>query len=325
MTTSLRFIGPAGRLGGRRHKNTQRVITRLKSFLVGAGSTEIFPITLVDNTLAKRLGISETAVKLINPLSEEMAVIRPNMIISMLPVIKRNLNFKEKDLFLFEIGDIYQPSEKSLPSQKERLIIAMTGFETPVFWGENQRKRDIYSMKGLLEDIADHFGLGRVKLSPAAHFAFEQSLSFEVYIGEVMLGHAGQLSKECRSSAEIKSEVYLVELDLEKIIDIVHESSEAQGLDRFPSADRDIAIIVDENVKAGDILAEINSNSNGLAGDVWIFDMYRGKNIPQNKKSLAFGIKYRLMDRTLTDREVDEAHNRITNALKAKFKAELRS
>ena len=86
-----------------------------------------------------------------------------------------------------------------------------------------------------------------------------------------------------------------------------------------------MAIIVDDKMKAEEIRSEIMKSSDGLAGEVWIFDLYRGKNIPAGKKSLAFGIRYRLPNRTLTDEEVDEVHDRIAANLKAKFGAELRS
>ena len=104
----------------------------------------------------------------------------------------------------------------------------------------------------------------------------------------------------------------------------VPEVIETKELDRFPSADRDIAIIINENVRSEDIRNEILRISNGLASEVRIFDLYRGKNIPENKKSLAFGIKYRLRDRTLTDSEVDTVHEKIAEVLAAKFDAELR-
>jgi phenylalanyl-tRNA synthetase beta chain len=112
---------------------------------------------------------------------------------------------------------------------------------------------------------------------------------------------------------------------MDKIVELIPKSLETKELDRYPSADRDIAVIIDEVVNAEEIRSEIISCSDGLAGDVAIFDLYRGKNIPPDKKSLAFSIKYRLPDRTLTDEEVDRVHGKIAGALKEKFGAKLRS
>ena len=303
-----------------------RIGERLRSYLVGAGATEIFPLSLVDSRTTEKFGISDSAIKLINPISEEMAVVRPNLILSMLPIIRRNLNFREKDLFLFELGNVYHPAGKGkLPLQETNLIIAMTGLESSVFWGGRPRTRDLFSLKGMVESLADYLQIGPVKLKPAAHFAFEQIRSFDVYFNETLLGHLGQLSEKGCSIADIKEEVYLTELSFEKMANLVPETLSMRELDRFPSADRDIAIIVDDSVPFEDIRQAIASNGGGLVDAVWIFDLYRGRNIPKGKKSLAYGIKFRLPDRTLTDEEVDEAQRMIISALKEKFGAQLRS
>jgi phenylalanyl-tRNA synthetase beta chain len=316
---------PGGALGAE-ETEMQRITGRVKAYLTGAGGTEIFTLTLVDSLLTRRLGLMESSVTVMNPLSEEMAVVRPSMLVSILPVIRRNINFKEKDLFLYEIGDIYLPSDgEELPVQKNNLAIALSGNELPVFWGYPPKKSDFYTLKGIIETLADYLKLGNCTIRPANHFAFEQSRSFEVYIGENNIGHLGLLSENCRSAADIKEDVLFAELDMDKIVELIPKSLEAKELDRFPSADRDIAIIIDGAVRAEEIRTEIINRSDGLAGDVAIFDLYCGKNIPTHKKSLAFSIKYRLPDRTLTDEEVDRVHGKIAGALKEKFGAELRS
>lgn len=316
---------PGGALGAAESR-PEKIIHKIKSYLTGAGGTELFPSTLVDLSMVRRFGLSDSSVGIMNPLSEEMAVVRPNMILSILPVIRRNINFKEKDLFLYEIGNIYLPSDtEDLPIQKSMLAIALTGFEAPVFWGEEQRKSDLYTLKGIIENLFEYLKLPSPIIKPGEHFAFETGRSFELYNNNEKVGHFGMTSGICLSIADIKGEVFIAELDLDVIISLVPESLTAVELDRYPSADRDMAIIVDENMKAEEIRSEIIKTAGGLAGDVWIFDLYRGKNIPKGKKSLAFGIRYRLPDKTLTDEEVDDVHDRIAVGLKAKFGAELRS
>ena len=303
-----------------------RLMERVKSYLVGAGGIEIFPTTLVDSRMVERFGLRQSAVRLVNPLSEELSVVRPNLILSMLPVIRRNLNFKEKDLFLFELGSVYVPTGKGqLPRQATSLIIAMTGMERPVFWNDNPPPRDLFSLKGTLECLADFLGIGPLSLKPGSHFAFEEARSFEVYIGEDMAGDLGRMSVKAGSIADIKADVYLAELDFEKLTELVPDSPPMTELDRFPSADRDIAIIVDEEAQAEDIRKLIFASGDGLVSSVIVFDLYRGRNIPAGKKSLAFAIKFRSPDGTLTDQEVDEAQNRILKALEERFKAVLRS
>ncbi|MEE9553357.1 MAG: phenylalanine--tRNA ligase subunit beta [candidate division Zixibacteria bacterium] len=299
---------------------------KTRSYLSGLGAMEIFPLTLVDSKMTEKFGLADSAVKIMNPLSEEMAVVRPNLILSMLSVVRRNINYKENDLFLFEIGNYYSLSaDGKLPEQKTALIIAQTGLESPIFWDSKPRARDLFSLKGAIENLADFLNLGNVELRPASHFAFEQTRSFEVYINNIAVGYIGKLSKKGGSIADIKTDVFMAELDFDIIVRMVPQSLEAIQLARFPSADRDIAIVVADSVKSDDIKKTITESGGGLVDEVWIFDLYKGKNIDKGKKSLAFGIKYRRPDRTLTDEEVDEMHKKISGALEEEHGATLRS
>ena len=304
-----------------------RAITgKMRSYLVGSGATEIFPITLVDSRITEHFRLADFAVRIMNPLSEEMAVVRPSLILSAFPVIRRNFGFKEKDLYLFEIGNYYMHMGKGkLPAQKTALLIAQTGFESPVFWDGKPRQRDLFSLKGVIENIADYFKMGGVELKPAGHFAFELTRSFAVYINNTPVGHLGKLSREGCAIADIKGDVYLAEIEFDRFIELIPESLAASELARFPSADRDIAVIVADNVKSEEIKLSIIETGGEIVDDVWVFDLYKGKNIPDGFKSLAYGIRYRLSARTLTDEEVDQVHGKIADALKGKFGAQLRS
>jgi phenylalanyl-tRNA synthetase beta chain len=304
---------------------SENLVDKFRSYLVGYGASEIFPLTLGDLRLAEKLGIIDDSVRLVNPISEEMGVARPNLILTILPVIRRNFGFRETDLTLFEIGSVYHPAGPGkLPTQSTHLALAISGLEFPVFWGEKRRPRDLFSLKGILEDLADYFQAPTLTLNPAQYFAFEKDHSFEVYLGSRRLGYMGKLSSAASDAAEIKQPVFLAELDFEEFMAAVPETIVTMELARFPSADRDIAIVVDETFMASEIEEEIKEAGTGLVDEIWIFDLYRGKNIPSGKKSLAFGIKYRLPDRTLTDEEVSEVHARITASLKKRFGAELR-
>jgi phenylalanyl-tRNA synthetase beta chain len=316
---------PGGALITPEYKN-HKVIEKVRAYLVGAGLTEIFPVTLGDARLASKLGQLETCVKLLNPISEEMSVARPTLILTMLPIIRRNLNFRERNLSLFEIGDVYLAGagRGRLPDQRMHLIIGMCGAEFPDFWGAKWRPRDIYSLKGLVEDLASHLQIGQVEIKPGDHFAFERGLSFSISIGGKVIGYSGRLSREAAEAAEIKESVIIAELDFESLIEMVPDAKAARELAKFPSADRDIAIVVDEDIAALEIESEIREAGGGLIDEAWIFDLYKGKNIPSGRKSLAFGMKFRLADRTLTDDEVNQALERIILALKKRFGAELR-
>jgi phenylalanyl-tRNA synthetase beta chain len=134
----------------------------------------------------------------------------------------------------------------------------------------------------------------------------------------------GRLSDAVAEAADIKIPAFIAELDFEWLAEIVPDSIAARELPRFPSADRDIAIVIDDAIPASEIEGEIERAAGGLVRRVWVFDLYKGKNVPSGKKSLAFGIRYRLPDRTLTDEEVNRTQERILESLRARFGAKLR-
>jgi phenylalanyl-tRNA synthetase beta chain len=243
----------------------------------------------------------------------------------MLPVIRRNLNFREDNLALFEIGDVYTSAGLgNLPLQRMHLGIALVGMEFPDFWGSKWRARDIFSLKGLIEDLASHLLLGRAEIVPAENTILEKGHSFNVIIGEKIFGCVGRLSSAAAEAAAIKEHIYIAELDFETMSKSTPDVISAKELARFPSADRDIAIVVENAILAKEIESEIRAIGGELIDDVWVFDLYKGKNIPQGKKSLAFGMKFRLPERTLTDDEVNQALAKIVGALERRFGAELR-
>jgi phenylalanyl-tRNA synthetase beta chain len=303
----------------------ERLRDKVRAYMVGSGANEIFPLTLGDLKLAEKLGILDESVKLINPISEEMGVARPNLILTLLSVIRRNLGFRETNLTLFEIGNVFHSAGPGkLPSQSIHLILAITGVELPVYWGERSRARDLFSLKGMLENLADYLQSGPLTINPATHFAFDKEHSFDVYFGKRKLGYMGKLSDQVSDAADIKLPVFIAELNFDELMETVPVEIAVKELARFPSADRDIAIVVDDAVMARDIEEEIKKAGDSLVDEVWIFDLYRGKNIPSGKKSLAFGIKYRLPDRTLNDEEITQAQARIIAALENRFGAQLR-
>ncbi|OGC90819.1 MAG: phenylalanine--tRNA ligase subunit beta [candidate division Zixibacteria bacterium RBG_16_53_22] len=304
----------------------QRIREKTRDYLVGAGLMEIFPVTLGDIRLSSKLGQLESSVRLMNPLSEEMAVVRPDLFLTMFPVIRRNLNFREPNLALFEIGDVYNPDGKGqLPRQCSYLGIALCGMEFPDFWGAKWRARDIFSLKGLIEDLVSHLQLGKIELVCSDHFVFEKGYSFDVNISGRPAGRMGRISKSVAESVDIKEQVYIAQLDFENLVELTPETITARELARYPSADRDIAIVLNEDIPARTIEDEISKAAGSLLDEVWVFDLYRGKGIPNGKKSLAFGMKFRLADRTLTDEEVGQALEKIVSALKVRFGAELRA
>jgi len=147
---------------------------RLRDFLVGRGFCEIFSLTLVDGRQLKKINDEANVINLMNPLSEEMSALRPDLAISMLKALKYNINHGNKDIKLYEIGAIYRPSSGDLADEKEYLCLGLSGRETPVSWRNREIFTDFYSLKAELEAIFEYFKIGDVQLIPQANPYFEE-------------------------------------------------------------------------------------------------------------------------------------------------------
>jgi len=298
---------------------------RLRDFLVGRGFYEIFSLTLVDGRQLKKLDNNVDVISLMNPLSEEMSVLRPNLAISMLKALKHNINHGNKDIKLYEIGTTYKPSSGDLADEKEYICLGLSGRESPVSWRNKEIFTDFYSLKAELETVFEYFKIGDVQLILQTNPYFEADCSFAVKANDVILGRLGKVSASVSKIVSLKQESYIAEISVDKFAELAFETKYFSVLPKFPASDRDIALLVDHTVFARDIMTVIKNAGGELIEDVFPFDLYTGKNIADNKKSIAFRIIYRSGKSTLTDEEVDKVHNRVVKKIVEKFKAELRA
>jgi phenylalanyl-tRNA synthetase beta chain len=298
---------------------------RLRHFLVGMGFIETFPLTLIDGQQMRKIDESAKTLTLQNPLSEEMGTLRPDLIISMLKTLRHNINHGNKDLMLFDIGTTYNPSNDILPNEKEMICLAMSGRERPISWRHKDILCDIYSLKGMLEEIFDQFKIGQLNLIPQSTRYFDNDYSFALSDGHNILGYMGKLSNAVAKTVGIKQEAFIAELDFEIFCDLANRQNQFRQLPKFPGSDRDIALVLNDNIPAKQITELIVNIGGKMVEDVFPFDLFKGKNIPEGKKSIAFRIHYRSSERTLTDTEVDEINGRIVAELQQELGAVLRS
>jgi len=316
------------RPGGTLEKEIQPttiVKNRLRDFLVGRGFYEIFSLTLVDGRQLQKIDDKVDVISLMNPLSEEMSVLRPDLIISMLKALKHNINYGNKDIKLYEIGTAFRSASGDLADEKEYLCLGLSGREQPVNWRNKEVFTDFYSLKAELEAIFEYFKIGDVQLVPQGDPYFEEDYAFLAKVNNVRLGRLGKVAIRVGKTAGLKQESYVAELALDEFAKLAFKPNYFTVLPKFPASDRDIALLVDHAVFASDIMTLIRIVGGELVEDVFPFDIYKGKNIAVNKKSIAFRIIYRSEKNTLTDDEVDKVHNRVMKKITEEFKAELRA
>ena len=301
----------------------EKLFAQIREKLTGWGFQEVVTYSLVDPGLLEIMGGNERAVSIINPITIDQSVLRINLAVSMLSVILNNQNRRQTDLKLFEIGKVYYQDKE--PNENYRLCLALTGNRKRRSWDARPEPVDFYDLKGVVQALAESLGIANFKMVPRkeAHFSDPYSLQLECNLG--VLGKLGSVGKNILDKMGLKNQVFLAEIEVEKLAAQAGRQKLFRPLPKYPAVDRDTAIIVDKSIPAAEIVEKIRAWATGLAEEVGIFDLYQGKQVPPDKKSLAFYIRYRSPERTLTDQEVNQAQERIMQNLKQEFKAELRS
>jgi phenylalanyl-tRNA synthetase beta chain len=299
------------------------LIRKIKRFLSGRGCFEVITNNLVDPKALFKLRPDQAQVTIQNPLSQELSVLSNTLAYGLLGVVSRNKNHLEKNVRIFELAKIFRPTKAKLPEEKLHLGIAISGQRWPRHWEPEEAEVDLYDLKGILEELFSNLKLD-FEMKPEPDALFAQQRGFAVLMPEVKVGMVGELSEEARKVFGIRDQVFLAELDLEEMVAKVPQEVRFAPLPKFPPVDRDMALVVDEGLTSEVIKAKIEEVGASLIEEVSLFDVYHGKQVPAGKKSLAYSIRYRAQDRTLTDEEVDDIHRRIVSELEKNMGITLR-
>lgn len=296
----------------------------VRRLLSGLGLHEAQGQTLI-NDAASRLA-EPNGVLLGNPLSSDMNALRPSLLPGLIDSLRHNLSRRNSDVALFEIGRVFK-SVNGRAVEGWRVAIAMTGARNPAFWAGEDRdaKCDISDLKGIVEDLLEHFGLrgvGYVR-RPAPTALFLESATVALG-GKIPLGELGQLQPAIARKQDLRDAVLLAEFDLDQLLSRRNSARTYKALAEQPSVRRDVAMVVDEAVAHDDVLALVKRTKPANLESLELFDVYRGKNVPSGQKSVAYAFIYRAPDRTLTDAEVTSAHAKLVDAFKQTLKASLR-
>lgn len=306
-------------------------IGRVRDHLVAAGFAEVINYSFVAPSAADRIGLPpedprRTTVAIVNPLTEEQSVMRSTLVPSLLETVARNLAYRSRDLRLFELRPVFAPRPgEDLPEERQRLVAALCGRREPEGWTQGGDPVDFFDLKGALEALLESFRVGKVDWDPEVKEPFlHPGKSCGIRVGERLLGTLGEVHPEVLERFEIDLPLYLLDLDVEGLLEVAGDFPGIRPLSRYPDVFRDSALLVDESVAAGQLLAVIEKARPAFVEDVVLFDLYRGKGVPENQKSVAIRVRYRSTDRTLTDEEIQGAHGRIVRALEKEVGARVR-
>ncbi|TYO94557.1 phenylalanine--tRNA ligase subunit beta [Desulfallas thermosapovorans] len=314
--------------GGRKHD--QRLAINVKNFLAQSGFYEVITYSFVNIRVFDRLGLPEdshyrSVVSLQNPLSEEQAVMRALLFPGLLEVLQRNSNRRVKDGAVFELGRVFYPRPgETLPEEVPVLAAAVTGV-TPGGWNARPVPMDFYYLKGVLEALLAHTGIKDVSFIPATgNNVFHPGRVASVLAGDVELGIIGELHPDVQENYDLDQRVTVMELDFNRLTRVSGAPKQYRPLPKFPGVDRDLAVVVRQDIPARQVIETISQAGGSILQDVRVFDIYRDEHFAPGEHSMAFALKFQAADRTLTDEEVAKKTEAIMQALQRDFGAVLR-
>jgi phenylalanyl-tRNA synthetase beta chain len=334
---------------GRGLTRVQQQRRRLVQALADAGLTEVLSYPFVSKAANDTFGVAgagepRTAVKLANPISEEHGYLRTSVLPGLIEVAKRNHSRGFRDLALFEAGLVFLPGDTlgtasipplgakpsdevldalydGVPDQPLHIAAVLTGHDSPAAAGHTPRAWDWADALDIARQAGDVLGV-EIVVSQGHHQAFHPGRAAQLSLrtGEVV-GYAGELHPKLLAAHDMPARSVALEINADALFEAAADVIVARHISTFPVATQDVALVVPQEVPADDVLAALREGAGELLEDVALFDVYAGKGIEEGKKSLAFGLRFRAADRTLTADEASAAREHAVALAASRFGA----
>jgi len=305
-----------------RKERVEALEQRAKDVLVGLGFYEVITYSFISPHALEALRLPADDFRrhplpILNPLAEAQSVMRTTLLPGLLETARYNLSHKTRDLKIFESREVYHPhTGERLPREKRSLTGLAMGAVVEEGWHVPLQEVDFFYAKGCVEQL-----LAELRIPPPT-FTTGQGIPYlhpgtgaVIQVDDKAIGVVGALHPEVAEAFELPPGVLIFELDLPALAERSREEITFVPLPRFPSVARDVAVTVDEEISAGELMDIIRGVDNEYIESVEVFDCYTGDPIPRGKKGLAFRVRYRSSDRTLTDEEVNDFHRRVLERL----------
>ncbi|BDA60872.1 phenylalanine--tRNA ligase subunit beta [Shewanella xiamenensis] len=318
-------VAPVASLRMSDHKETDLSLKRVRSLLVARGFQEAVTYSFVDPKLQNLVHPGEQAMVLPNPISSEMSAMRLSMFTGLLTAVGYNQSRQQGRVRLFETGLRFVPDihAESGVRQQAMLGCVITGLQNDEHWSMESKTVDFFDLKGDLEAIIGlTVSASEFSFRVATHSALHPGQCAEILRNDRVIGHIGAIHPSLEKPFGLNGKTIVFELELDALL---HTSLPlAQAVSKFPANRRDIAVVVDESVSAGDVMKLIRKvGENQLVG-INLFDVYLGKGVEPGKKSLAIALTLQDTTRTLEEKEIAETVDSVVSALKTEFNASLR-
>ena len=322
---------PIARVVSDRPTRHQELEKQVRDLLVNNGMTEIINFSFTSPDAASKLLLKEddprhVAIKLANPLVDEQSVMRTTLLPGLLETTARNMNFRSMDLKLFEMRRVYLPGNaEDMPREPLCVAGAISGSRDGDGWSRPNELVDFFDVKGIVETVLDFLDIGGVSWrSETSESYYHPGKSCRIFAGRDCIGSVGELHPTVQKNFALEKPVYCFELDFEKLVKLSRTKKTITAPSRFPDSSRDIAMLIPEELAATKIIDCVRTEKSKEIENVQIFDVYRGKGVPEGFKSIAVRIRYRSFERTLAEEEISVLHNKIIANLTDKLKVTMR-
>jgi phenylalanyl-tRNA synthetase beta chain len=323
---------PAMPAEGRPPEPRRLLRSRLKNLMSGMGFTETIAYSFVSESSCDRLAIRETdprrsMVRILNPLTEDQAVMRTSLVPGILGTMHYNTTRQVKNLKIFEIGKVFLPSEsQSLPREPEMMIALWTGSRVKATWHDRESLCDFYDIKGAAEAVLQTLNLKAVRFTAMPDESCEYTRpghTGRIMVSDNEVGLVGEIHPRVNEAYNLKQAAFIFEFDLELISGLVPDIQTTIPIPRYPAVLRDITIIVDRGIESQTVLDAVGTFKETLIERVHLFDVFEGHPIADGRKSISFRVTYRSADKTLEDDDINDLHKSITSRLLNAFNATL--
>ncbi len=300
----------------------QKVEDLIKNVMISCGLYETYTYSFTSPKVWDKINLPgddglRKAVTILNPLGEDYSVMRTTTIPDMLDVISRNYNRQVDEAGFFELSYVYLPESlpvKKLPNENPVLTIGIYGSST-----------DFYTLKGIVEELLYTLKISNYEFEPEKESpVFHPGRTAKLILKGKKIGTIGEISPDVTDNFEAPKRTYLGVIDVKPLFEAASFSASYKPLPKFPALTRDLAMLVRDEVTAKQIEDIIKQRAGKILEEVKLFDVYKGKQVPEGIKSMAYSIAFRAGDRTLTDEDVNKVMSKILEALKNNLGAQLR-
>lgn len=299
------------------------VADNLKEILKEIGLHEVINYTFIPREALDILKIKDKVIEISNPLSEDMVIVRPTLMYSLLANIRDNFNRNQFDLRFFEVSKVFTPAEE-LANEDLRICVAIAGKPERTLWNPKPKAYDFYTMKGYVEKLLEYMGINRYKLERSSNENFHPGRSADIKIGNDVIGTFGEVHPDVLEAMDIKRErAYVADIDLARAEKYIKSAVKYERIVKYPEVIRDLAIVMDKDILVGNMVEDLKRVS-PLIEKIEIFDVYEGEKIDADKKSVAISIVLRNKVKTLEEKEINDVVTKVLETISKKYRGEIR-